>query len=45
MFLVSIKLGCFKFNPYLILIILLVPIFFLHRVLVSTQFKFFLIYT
>jgi len=40
MFLVLIKLGPFKFSPYLILIVLLVPNFFLHLVLVPTQFKF-----
>jgi len=41
MFSISIKLGPFKFNPYLILIVFLVPnFFFVHWVLVPTQFKF-----
>jgi len=40
MFLVPIKLGPFKFSPYLILIVLLVPkFFFLLSVLVPPQFK------
>ena len=41
MFLVPIKLRSFKFSPYLILMVLLVPKkIILHLVLVPTQFKF-----
>jgi len=39
MFFVLIKLGPFKFSPYLILIVLLVLKKNLHSVLVPTQFK------
>jgi len=40
MFLVSIKLGPFKFSPFLILIVFLVLKKNLHSVLVPPQFKF-----
>jgi len=41
MFLVPIELGPFKFSPYLILIVILIPKKkILHSVLVPTQFKF-----